>query len=41
MESIESEQLQFHKHKNEIETQLKKKGVSIKDLQIDEKCAVM
>lgn len=42
MEKMESEQLQFVKHKTEIETQLKKKGVQIEALGIDsEKCSVM
>jgi len=42
MEQIESEQLQFLKHKQEIEEKLKKKGVDLKDLQVNmDKCSVM
>jgi DNA repair exonuclease SbcCD ATPase subunit len=42
METVEAEQLQFTKHKTEIETQLKKKGVNLEALHIDsEKCSVM
>jgi hypothetical protein len=41
MEQIETEQLTFLKHKQEIETNLKKKGVDINDIVPVEKCAVM
>jgi len=42
MEKMESEQLQFAKHKAEIETQLKKKGVSMDALGLEhDKCNVM
>lgn len=42
MEQIESEQLNFLKHKQEIETQLKKKGIDLNDLHIPmDKCSVM
>lgn len=42
MEQIESEQLNFLKHKHEIEQQLKKKGVDLSDLAVPvEKCSVM
>jgi len=42
MERIESEQLSFQKNKTEIETHLKKKGLSLESLNIDnDKCNVM
>lgn len=41
MEQIESEQLEFLKHKAEIEQQLKKKGIDINEMVKSEKCLVM